>query len=77
VGLFLSLDDALLGRACATALPTETSDEQIINCLQEIRDKIEIVRLPLIKSKALILDGGLAAGEESVVHDASDIATRA
>jgi hypothetical protein len=75
VGLFLPFDDALFCRACATALPAETSDEQVINCLPLVRDEIGITRQALFGSNALNMDGGHAAEEKPVVEDASHINT--
>lgn len=75
VGSFLHLDDALLSRACATPLPTETPDEQTINCSQSVRDAIGITRQQLFENKILNMDVGFVADEGPVVHDASEIIT--
>jgi hypothetical protein len=76
VGLFSPSDDTLFSRACATTLPAETSDEQVSNCLQLVRDDIGITRQALFGNDALNMDGGHAAEEEPVVEDASNINTR-
>jgi hypothetical protein len=68
-------DDTLFSRACAITLPAETSDEQVRNCLQLVRDDIGITRQALFGNDALNMDGGYAAEEEPVVEDASNINT--
>lgn len=73
MGLFLPLDDALLSRACATALPAETSDEQALNRFKLVRDDMGITRQALFRNDTMNLDGGLAAEEESGVQNGSDI----
>lgn len=75
MGLLFPSDDTLFSSACATTLPAETSDGQVINCLQLVRDDIGITRQALFGNDALNMDGGHAAEEDPVVEDASNINT--
>ena len=75
MGLFFPSDDTIFSRTCATTLPADISDQQVINCLQLVRDDNGITRQALFGNDALNMDCGHAAEEEPVVEGASNINT--
>jgi hypothetical protein len=74
VGLFLPLDDALLSRACATVLPAETADEQIVNRVSA-QITVSDAQQALFGNDSGNVGGGISNTEELVEQYASDIIT--
>lgn len=75
MGLFLPLDDALLIRACATVLPAETADEQIVTGVPSTEITVSVTQQALFGNDSVNIGGRVFNVEELVEQHASDIIT--